>query len=88
MREFSKSFHIGKHPVGEGHPPLIIAEAGVAHFGSIDKAIQLVDVAVDAGAHVVKFQIFDVNELIANDDEGWKSRLGPRQLTIEEFLHH
>lgn len=42
---------------------LIIAEAGVNHDGNIEQAIQLIDVAADAGADLVKFQTFDANAL-------------------------
>ena len=35
---------------------LIIAEIGTSHQGSIEKAKELVDVAVQAGATAVKFQ--------------------------------
>ncbi|MCP4738277.1 MAG: N-acetylneuraminate synthase, partial [Bosea sp.] len=41
----------------------IIAEAGVNHNGSIDRALQLVDVAADAGADVIKFQTFKAEKL-------------------------
>jgi N-acetylneuraminate synthase len=42
---------------------LIIAEAGVNHNGSLDLAIQLVDVAAVAGANAVKFQTFRADAL-------------------------
>lgn len=37
---------------------LIIAEAGVNHNGDINKAIELIEKAADAGADIVKFQTF------------------------------
>jgi N-acetylneuraminate synthase len=42
---------------------LLIAEAGVNHDGSVAAALDLVDVAADAGADVVKFQTFDAAAL-------------------------
>jgi N-acetylneuraminate synthase len=44
---------------------LIIAEAGVNHNGSVDMALQLVDVAAEAGADVVKFQTFKSETVIS-----------------------
>ena len=41
----------------------IIAEAGVNHNGDLDKALELVDVAVMAGADAVKFQTFKAANL-------------------------
>lgn len=44
---------------------LIIAEAGVNHNGSLDMAKRLIDVAVDAGADIVKFQTFKAEKAIS-----------------------
>lgn len=44
-------------------PVFIIAEAGVNHNGSLTQAMQLIDVAVEAGADAVKFQTFHAEQL-------------------------
>jgi len=43
----------------------IIAEAGVNHNGNMDTAKELIDVAVDAGANIVKFQSFKAENLVS-----------------------
>jgi len=43
----------------------IIAEAGVNHNGSVEIAKKLIDVAVEAGADVVKFQTFKTENVIS-----------------------
>lgn len=50
------SVKINGRKVGSGHPCFFIAEIGINHNGSLDMAIQLIDVAVSAGAEAVKFQ--------------------------------
>jgi N,N'-diacetyllegionaminate synthase len=44
---------------------LIIAEAGVNHNGSLETAYKLIDVAVDAGVDVVKFQSGKAEKVIS-----------------------
>lgn len=46
------------------HKTVVIAEIGVNHNGSLDKAIELVDAAADAGADLVKFQTFRADKLV------------------------
>ncbi|MFN4310054.1 MAG: N-acetylneuraminate synthase family protein [Ferrovibrio sp.] len=82
---FSDQFSIEGRLVGRDCPVYVIAEAGVAHFGSEEKAYRLVDLAADAGADAVKFQIFDVDALISNALPDWRERLSDRQLPYEAF---
>ncbi len=83
--KFHKSFSIGTQQVGDGHPVFIIAEAGVAHFGSVEKAKALVDLAVSARAAAIKFQIFKTNELVSKEAQDWIERLRPKELPFKAF---
>ena len=51
-----REFNIRGRLVGENVYPFVIAEAGINHEGDINKALQLVDAAVRAGADCMKFQ--------------------------------
>jgi len=51
-----KEFHIGDRKISPETPPFIIAEAGINHEGDFNKAIQLVDAAIESGADCIKFQ--------------------------------
>jgi N-acetylneuraminate synthase/N,N'-diacetyllegionaminate synthase len=81
---FRRTFAIGGRPVGDGAPVFVIAEAGVAHFGDMKLARQLVDLAASAGADAFKTQFFDVDVLIARRAGDWRERLRPRNLTLAQ----
>ena len=57
---------IGNKLIGEEEPCFIIAEAGSNHNGSLEQAKELIDVAVEAGADAVKFQLFKAESLSAD----------------------
>lgn len=78
-------FYIKERKIGDESPIFIIAEAGVAHFGSLDKAKRLVDLAVDAKADAVKFQIFKTDAMISKESEEWRNRMRTRELPFEAF---
>ncbi len=60
--EQKPEFKIGNRWVGENHPPLVIAEIGINHNGSIDLAIELVDDAIKHGAEIIKHQTHVVED--------------------------
>ena len=51
-----KQFKIGSRLIGDSYPPLVIAEIGINHEGSLDAAIEIADAAINAGAEVIKHQ--------------------------------
>ena len=55
-------FHISGRTIGPAHAPLIIAEIGINHGGSIETAIEMVDAAKGVGVEVVKHQTHVVED--------------------------
>tara|TARA_B100000029_G_scaffold516626_1_gene631934 strand:+ start:8767 stop:9804 length:1038 start_codon:yes stop_codon:yes gene_type:complete len=53
---------IGSRKAGYAHKPLVVAEIGINHNGSLDEAKKLVDAAVDAGIEVIKHQTHIVED--------------------------
>jgi len=58
-----KNVKIGNRVVGGDNFCYIIAEAGSNHNGSLEQAKKLIDVAAEAKADAVKFQIFKAESL-------------------------
>lgn len=50
--------------IGPGRPTFVVAEIGVNHDGSVQKAIELVNIAAGCGADAVKIQIFRAVNLL------------------------
>ena len=59
---------IGSRKVGPGHSPFIIAELSGNHNQSLDRALKLVDLAADAGAHAVKIQTYTADSITIDSD--------------------
>ena len=64
----SSSLTIAGRQIGPEYPPLVIAEIGINHEGSIAKAMIMVEKAAEAECECVKFQAHVIeDEMIPND---------------------
>ncbi len=61
---------IAGRKIGSREPVFIIAEIGNNHNGSLARAKELVNLAVEAGADCVKFQMRDLKSLYNNQGDG------------------
>jgi sialic acid synthase SpsE/sugar phosphate isomerase/epimerase len=62
----AEGFQVGNFLISDQDPTFIIAEVGNNHNGDIGLAKALVDLAVEAKADCVKFQMRDLNSLYSN----------------------
>lgn len=53
-----KSVPFGPYVIADDQPVRIVAELGVNHLGDFDRALAMIDAAVEAGADVLKFQTY------------------------------
>ncbi len=60
-------FKIADRWIGDNHPPVVIAEIGINHEGSLEAAIQMADAAIDAGAEIIKHQTHIVEDEMSNE---------------------
>ena len=57
-----KEFYIGNRLVGTNELPLVIAEMGINHNGSLQDAFAIIDAAVDAGIEIIKHQTHVIDD--------------------------
>jgi sialic acid synthase SpsE len=57
---------IGSREIGPGKPCFAVAEVGINHNGSLDRALEMIEVAKRSGADAVKFQTFKADEFVAD----------------------
>ena len=61
---------IGKHTIGLGHPPFVIAEMSGNHNQSLERALEIVDAAAACGAHALKLQTYTPDTMTIDLNEG------------------
>jgi len=63
-----KPFYIGQYSIAPGEAPFIIAELSGNHNQSLERALNLVDLAAAAGAHAVKLQTYTPESITIDCD--------------------
>lgn len=63
----NKYIQIKDRKIGLDFPPLVIAEMGINHEGSLETAFKMVDAAYEAGAEVIKHQTHIVDDEMSKE---------------------
>lgn len=66
----SATFRLADRMVGLDNPPFVIAEMSGNHNQSLDRAMEIVDAAAQAGAHAIKLQTYTADTITLNVREG------------------
>jgi N-acetylneuraminate synthase len=72
---------IAGRKIGQDFPPLVIAEIGINHEGSLEVAKQMVDAAQRAGVEVVKHQ----THIVADEMSGAAKKVIPGNATVSIY---
>ena len=75
---------IGKRNIGPEYDPLVIAEIGINHNGSLQVAKEMVDAAYEAGAEIIKHQTHVVEDEMSK--EAKKVIPGNADISIYEVM--
>ncbi|HYM54796.1 MAG TPA: N-acetylneuraminate synthase family protein [Solirubrobacteraceae bacterium] len=85
-RPFAASFEIAGRTVDSNAPCYVIAEAGANHNRDIGLARELIDVARDAGADAVKFQVYSGRALYSSKTPRFRYLEGISDKPASELL--
>lgn len=76
-----RQFTIAGRLIDENHRPFVVAEVGINHNGSLERALQMIEAAKRAGVDAVKFQTFRATELVANHEQLFTYRSQGHEVT-------
>ena len=77
---FNKEITIGKFAVGGNNPPFVVAEMSGNHNQSLDRALEIVEAAAEAGVNAVKLQTYTADTMTLNLNESEFSIDNPKSL--------
>ena len=65
----NKRIKIGNREIGEGCPCYIIAEMSANHAGDLNRAVEIIHAAKEAGADCIKIQTYTPDTMTINSDK-------------------
>ena len=77
-------FQIAGRWIGDDHPPIVVAEIGINHEGSVDVALAMADAAINAGAEIIKHQTHIIEDEMS--DEAKLVIPGNAEVSIYEIM--
>ncbi|MBC8487084.1 MAG: hypothetical protein H8D45_13735 [Bacteroidetes bacterium] len=77
---------VGNRTIGGNSPPMVLAEIACSHEGDTELAHKLVDIAADAGAEAIQFQLGSVDRILVPYHPLYKLGLG-LQIPYKEWGH-
>ncbi len=83
-----EGINIGSQKVGLGHSPFIIAEMSGNHNQSLERALEIVEAAAEAGAHAIKVQTYTADTMTIDLDEREFRISDPGSLWAGESLYN
>ncbi len=78
------NINIAGRLIGDEYQPVVIAEIGINHEGSIDVAIEMADAAIAAGAEIIKHQTHVIDDEMS--EEARKVIPGNANVSIYEIM--
>lgn len=60
-------FRIGSRTIGLNHKPMLIAELGINHNGSLEEAFKIVDAAINSGIEIIKHQTHIIHDEMSSE---------------------
>ena len=78
---------IADRPISQGHSPFVIAEMSGNHNQSLERALEIVDAAADAGAHALKLQTYTADTITLDVRGGDFDIADPNSLWAGQNLH-
>ena len=81
------TIEIAGRPIGADHPPFVIAEMSGNHNQSLERALEIVEAAAQAGAHAIKLQTYTADTITLDVRGGSFEISDPDSLWAGKNLH-